>query len=57
MDLSAKYLGMQLRTPLVASASPKDAEIDALLDDDPLKDQLSRIKKTTEARIEKELAA
>ena len=42
---------------LVASASPKDAEIDALLDDDPLKDQLSRIKKTTEARIEKELAA
>lgn len=40
---------------LVASASPKDAEIEALLDDDPLKDQLSRIKKNTQARIEEAL--
>ena len=27
MDLSTKYLGMQLRTPLVASASPLSQEI------------------------------
>lgn len=41
---------------LVASASPKNAEIEALPDDDPLKDQLSRIKKNTKARIEEALA-
>jgi dihydroorotate dehydrogenase (fumarate) len=27
MDLTTKYLGMQLRTPLVASASPLSQEI------------------------------
>ena len=30
MDLSTKYLGMQLRTPLVASASPISQEIDGI---------------------------
>ncbi len=30
MDLSAKYLGMQLRTPLVASASPLSQELDGI---------------------------
>ena len=30
MDLSTKYLGMQLRTPLVASASPLSQEIDGI---------------------------
>jgi dihydroorotate dehydrogenase (fumarate) len=30
MDLSTKYLGMQLRTPLVASASPLSHEISAI---------------------------
>jgi dihydroorotate dehydrogenase (fumarate) len=30
MDLSTKYLGMQLRTPLVASASPLSHEIDGI---------------------------
>ena len=30
MDLSTKYLGLQLRTPLVASASPLSQEIDGI---------------------------
>ena len=30
MDLSTKYLGMQLRTPLVASASPLSQEISGI---------------------------
>jgi dihydroorotate dehydrogenase (fumarate) len=30
MDLSTKYLGMELRTPLVASASPLSQEIDGI---------------------------
>jgi len=30
MDLSTKYLGMQLRTPLVASASPLSHEISGI---------------------------
>jgi dihydroorotate dehydrogenase (fumarate) len=30
MDLSTKYLGMQLRTPLVASASPISQEISGI---------------------------
>lgn len=30
MDLSTKYLGLQLRTPLVPSASPLSEEIDSI---------------------------
>ena len=30
MDLSTKYLGMDLRTPLVASASPLSQEISGI---------------------------